>query len=204
MQVHARISSEWRRRMIFLGAMIWGSALWFAYDGYIAWPAEESRYQTLVELTADSIEEGDKITDKNPVVKQAWQTYAAQNDLKSKVPKHRSEGDLTGQRGAAGVIAVIGFIFTAWVLLQHRRSVRAEGETITGASGEQVDFDSIVDMDRHKWETKGIAYAIYLKDGKKKRLCLDDHKFIGCEAIILEAEKRIADRSPETEAASET
>ncbi len=57
MQVDARISSEWRKRMICMGAMIWGSALWFAYDSYIAWPAEAERYQTLVEITADIVPE---------------------------------------------------------------------------------------------------------------------------------------------------
>ena len=88
--------------------------------------------------------------------------------------------------------------------LQHRKSVRADGEIITGAGGEKVEFDRIVDTDRRKWETKGIAYAIYEKDGKKRRLCLDDHKFIGAEEILLEAERRIKARAKtNNEAASD-
>jgi hypothetical protein len=204
MQVDARISKEWRKRMFFMGFMIWGSALWFAYDGYVAWPAEEERYQKLVELTADLVEEGEKITDKNPEVKRTWEAFAAENDLKSKVPKHRSQGDLSGQRGIAGFGTPIGLIFSVWVWLQHRKSVRADGEIITGAGGEKVEFDRIVDTDRRKWETKGIAYAIYEKDGKKRRLCLDDHKFIGAEEILLEAERRIKARAKtNNEAASD-
>ena len=77
----------------------------------------------------------------------------------------------------------------------HTRKVTAEGEVIIGASGERVELDWITKMDRRKWEKKGIAYAIYEEGGKLKRLCLDDHKFAGCEAIILEAEKRIKARS---------
>jgi len=50
-------------------------------------------------------------------------------------------------------------------------------------------------MDRRKWVSKGIAYALYEENGKKRRLCLDDHKFAGCEAIIKEAESRIAART---------
>lgn len=197
MQVHARISTEWRRRMIFMALMIWGSALWFAYDGYIAWPAEEKRYQQLVVLTADIVDEDHKPTKKDPEVVRAWQRYAEQNDLKTKVPKNRTAGDLAGQRGIAGVMALGGTLFLIWFGLQHRRSVRVEGEIITGASGETVNFDQIVDVDRHKWENKGIAYAIYEQNGKRRRLCLDDHKFIGCEAIILEAERRLKDQSTE-------
>jgi len=190
--------------MFFMGFMIWGSALWFAYDGYVAWPAEEERYQKLVELTADLVEEGEKITDKNPEVKRTWEAFAAENDLKSKVPKHRSQGDLSGQRGIAGFGTLIGLIFSVWVWLQHLKSVRAGGDMITGAGGEKVEFDRIVDTDRRKWETKGIAYAIYEKGGRKRRLCLDDHKFIGAEEILLEAERRIKARAKtNNEAASD-
>jgi hypothetical protein len=38
-------------------------------------------------------------------------------------------------------------------------------------------------------------------DGRNRRLCLDDHKFLGCVAIILEAERRIAERAAARSAA---
>jgi hypothetical protein len=195
MNVHARISKEWRRRMIMMALMLNGSGYWFCYDGYIAWPSEEKRYQQLVTLTAGIVAADEKPTDKNPEVVRAWSTYAAANDLPEKLPKHRSPGDLAGQRLIGGIFAGIGLAFVGWVALQHRKSVRADGDIITGPKGETVHLDSIVDMDRRKWASKGIAYAIYEKDGKRRRLCLDDHKFIGCEAIILEADRRIAARA---------
>ncbi|CAM3018021.1 hypothetical protein [Rariglobus hedericola] len=195
MNVQARISKEWRRRMTMMALMLNGSALWFCYDGFIAWPSEEARYQQLVTLTAGSLAVDETPTDKNPEVVRAWTAYAAANKLPEKLPKHRSEGDLSGQRTIGGILLAIGLGFVGWVLLQHRKSVRADGDIITGAGGETVHLDTIVDMDRRKWANKGIAYAIYEVDGKRRRLCLDDHKFIGCEAIILEAERRIAARS---------
>jgi hypothetical protein len=204
MNVHARISKEWRRRMIMMALMLNGSALWFCYDGYIAWPAEEARHQQLLTLTAGTLAPDEKPDDKNPEVVRAWTDYAAKNDLPAKLPKHRSPGDLSGQRIIGNIFLAIGLSFVGWVLLQHRKSVRAEGDLITGANGETVHLDSIVEMDRRKWANKGIAYAIYEKDGKRRRLCLDDHKFIGCEAIILEADRRIAARAgtPEQPSAS--
>jgi hypothetical protein len=177
--------------MMFMGAMIWGTALWFAYDGYIAWPAEEERYQQLVVLTADIVPEGQKPKEKNPEVKRAWEGYAAEHDLKSKVPKNRTDGALAFQRRTAGIACGLGILFTFWVVLQHRKSVRAEGEVIIGAEGQRITFDEIIEVDRSKWEKKFIAYAIYERDGKRRRLCLDDHKFVGAETIILEAEKRL-------------
>lgn len=205
MQVHARISKEWRRRMVFMFIMLFGSALWFLYDGYIAWPAETQRHETLRAIADRMIEAGEvkdsKELLKDPALVRAWERHARENDLPLKVPKHRSDGDLAGQRISGFVLLVGSAIFAAWVAWNHRLSVRAEGDVVIGACGRQVHLDSIVEIDRRKWASKGIAYAIYEADGRRRRLTLDDHKFLGCEAIILEAERRIAARatpSPET------
>ena len=195
MQVHARISKEWRRRMTMLFIMLFGSTLWFLYDGYVAWPAETKRFEIYQEMAEKLIAEGQATDEKDPALEQAWTRHAEKNQLSTKVPKHRSPDDLSGQRIAGWVLFAGAAIFTAWVVWNHTRSVRADGDIITGASGQQVHLDTIVEMDRRKWASKGIAYAIYEVDGKRRRLCLDDHKFLGCEAIILEAEKRIAARS---------
>jgi hypothetical protein len=202
MTVHARISKEWRRRMTIMAIMLNGSALWFCYDGLIAWPSEAKRYAQLETVTADIVAEGTKPTGEDPAVTRAWATYAKTHDLPVKVPKNRTPGDISGQRIIGGIFLAIGLSFVGWVALQHRKSVRADGDVITGADGETVHLDSIVEIDRRKWANKGIAYAIYEKDGKRRRLCLDDHKFIGCEAIILEADRRIAARAETPPAAS--
>jgi hypothetical protein len=94
-----------------------------------------------------------------------------------------------------GVLTSLAVLFGIWILWNHRLSVRAEGDLITGASGQQVHLDSIIATDRKKWKKKGIAYAIYEENGKQKRLTLDDHKFAGCEEILLEAERRIEARA---------
>lgn len=195
MQVHARISKEWRRRMIFMFAMIFGSGLWFLSDGYWMWPAETKRHEVFAEMAEKLVAEGRARDEEDPTVTRAWEKLAEERDWPTKVPKHRSEGDLAFQRWAGWILFGAGAGFAGWVAWNHTRSVRAEGDLITGASGEQVHLDSIVEMDRRKWANKGIAYAIYEVNGKRRRLTLDDHKFLGCEAIILEAEKRIAARA---------
>ena len=50
MQVVARISKEWRRRMLFMFFMIAGMAGWFLYDGHILWPDEGKRYVEYAEI----------------------------------------------------------------------------------------------------------------------------------------------------------
>ena len=194
MNVNARISKEWRRRMLFMYIMIAGIASWFLSDGYYFWPNEDKRYQEYAKILDELVESGKAEDAKSPSVQIAWQRHAREAKHSSKVPKERSDESIGEQIKIGRVMMLGSLIFLSWIAWNHRRSVRADGNTVIGASGERVELDSIVATDRKKWRKKGIAYAIYEHNGKTKRLCLDDHKFAGCEAILLEAESRIKAR----------
>ena len=194
MEVNARISTEWRKRMLFMFFMIFGIAAWFLSDGYYFWPNEDKRFDEYTEILDGLVESGKAEDAESSSVQIAWQRHAREQGYKSKVPKERTDSAIGEQRVIGWVMMGGSLVFLAWIGWNHTRSVRAEGEIVIGASGERVELDSIVATDRKKWKNKGIAYAIYEVAGKQKRLCLDDHKFAGCEAILLEAEKRIKAR----------
>ena len=195
MEVVARISREWRRRMLFMFFMIFGIAAWFLYDGYILWPDEAQRHTEYLEIKDALIEAGDVVDEKSTSVRLAWERHARELDYRRNIPKERTEGDIRDQRVIGWTMMVGALLYGAWIAWNHTRQVRAEGEIVIGASGERVGLDSIIAIDRKKWKDKGIAYGIYKKGGKQRRLCLDEHKFKGCEAIIIEAEKRIKARA---------
>lgn len=195
MDVVAQISKEWRRRMLFMFFMIFGIAAWFLYDGYILWPDEGQRYTEYAEIRDDLIEAGDAVDDESSAVTLAWQRHAREAGYRSNVPKERTDAAIREQRVIGWVMMTGALVFGLWIVWNHTRKVTAEGEIVIGASGERVELDSIFSVDRKKWKNKGIAYAIYEDSGKQRRLCLDEHKFKGCEAIILEAEKRIKARA---------
>jgi len=194
MEVNARISTEWRKRMLFMFFMIFGIAAWFLSDGYYFWPNEDKRFDEYTEILGGLVEAGKAEDAESSSVQIAWQRHAREQGYKSKVPKERTDSAIGEQRVIGWVMMGGSLVFLAWIGWNHTRSVRAEGEIVIGASGERVELDSIVATDRKKWKNKGIAYAIYEVAGKQKRLCLDDHKFAGSEAILLEAEKRIKAR----------
>lgn len=199
MEVNARISKEWRKRMLFLFFMIFGMASWFLSDGYYYWPKGAEQHAEYVRIKDELIESGKAVDEESSSVQLAWQRFAKEAGYKgTKIPKERTESGIREQRVIGWTMMTGACLFGLWIAWNHKRSVQAEGEIVIGASGERVELDSIVAMDRKKWKNKGIAYAIYEVDGKQKRLCLDDHKFAGCEAIILEAEKRINDRASST------
>jgi hypothetical protein len=174
--------------------MISGIGGWFLSDGYYFWPNEAERFEAYSEIKDGLIEAGKAEDEESSSVRLAWQRYAKEQGYSSKIPKERTDADIGEQVMIGWVLCVGAVLFGAWVAWNHTLRVTAEGEVVTGSNGTQVELDSIIKIDRKKWENKGIAYAIYEVDGKQRRLTLDDHKFEGCEAIILEAEQRIKAR----------
>ena len=194
MEVVARISKEWRRRMLFMFFMIFGIAAWFLYDGYILWPDEAQRHVEYLEIKDTLIEAGDAVDEESTSVRLAWERHAREMDYRRNIPKERMDDDIREQRVIGWVMIIGALLYGVWIAWNHTRQVSAEGDIVIGASGERVDINSIAAIDRKKWKDKGIAYGIYEEGGKQRRLCLDEHKFRGCEAIIIEADQRIKAR----------
>jgi hypothetical protein len=195
MEILARISKEWRRRMLFMFFMLFGMGSWFLSDGYIYWPNEGARYQEFSKIADELIESGKATDAESSSVRLAWQRYAKEVDYRTGIPSERKQSDIHDQRVIGWFILIGSLLFGLWICWNHTRSVRTEGELVMGASGEKIQLDDIIEIDRKKWAKKGIVYGIYVVKGKRRRLTLDDHKFAGCEAIILEAERRIKERS---------
>ena len=194
MEVVARISKEWRRRMLFMFFMIFGIAAWFFYDGYILWPDEAQRHVEYHEIKDTLIEAGDAVDEESTSVRLAWERHAREMDYRRNIPKERMDDDIREQREIGWVMIIGALLYGVWIAWNHTRQVSAEGDIVIGASGERVDINSITAIDRKKWKDKGIAYGIYEEGGKQRRLCLDEHKFRGCEAIMIEADQRIKAR----------
>ena len=204
-KVDARISKEWRRRMLFMLFMVSGIAAWFLYDGYVVWPAEAERHAEFVAIEAKLVESGkiEAVEHKahgeelNHYLRIEWERHAKQAGYKRKIPKERTDASISEQRTIGWVMMSGSALFGLWVLWNHQLRIETEGDVVIGTGGQRVELDSIVKIDRSKWESKGIAYAIYEDSGKQQRLCLDGHKFAGCEVIIVEAERRIQVRNAE-------
>ena len=195
MIVEARISKQWRRRMLFMLFMLVAIGAWFLSDGYYYWPKEAERHAAYTQIVSTLVASGDAKDADSSSVQLAWQRYAKEAGYKgSKVPKERTEASIVNQRNIAWALLLISALFALWVAWNHRLSVRVTGDTITCTKGQQVQFDTIVEIDRKKWKSKGIAYAVYKVGDKKRRLTLDAHKFAGCDAIIAEADRRVSER----------
>ena len=181
--------------MLFMFFLIFGIAAWFFYDGYILWPDEARRHAEYLEIKDTLIEAGDAVDEESTSVRLAWERHAREMDYRRNIPKERTDDKIREQRVIAWAMMIVALLHGVWIAWNHTRQVRAEGNIVIGASGERVDIDSITKKKKKKWKNKSIAYGIYEEGGKPRRLCLDEHKFKGCEAIIIEADKRIKARA---------
>jgi len=188
--------------MLFMFFMIFGIGAWFLSDGYIYWPGEAERHAEFLKIEEELIASGkieaqeEKVHGKevNEYLRIEWERFARENDYATKIPKEREPSAIREQRVIGWVMVGGSLLFLVWIGWNHTLKVVAKGDMVTGTDGKEVHLDSIIKIDRKKWDSKGIAYAIYLDGEKERRLCLDDHKFEGCEAIMLEAERRIKER----------
>jgi hypothetical protein len=194
MDVVARVSKEWRRRMLFMFFLIFGIAAWFFYDGYILWPDEAQRHIEYLEIKDTLIESGVAVDRESTSVRLAWERHAREMNYMRNIPRERTDGDIKEQRVIGWAMMIVALLHGVWIAWNHTRQVSAEGDIVIGVSGERVEIDSITAIDRKKWKNKSIAYGIYEEGGKPRRLCLDEHKFRGCETIITEADRRIKAR----------
>jgi len=98
MEVNARISTEWRKRMLFMFFMIFGIAAWFLSDGYYFWPNEDKRFDEYNEILDGLVEAGKAADTESSSVQIAWQRHAREQGYKSKVPKERTDSAIGEQR----------------------------------------------------------------------------------------------------------
>jgi hypothetical protein len=191
MHIIARISHEWRKRMLILFCMYFGIALWFMSDGYYFWPQEQSRYQEYSQLLDELKSTGKAKDAESSAFKLEWQRKAKSAGYKNKAPKERTPDAINEQRLIGWVTLIGSLIFAAWIAWSHTRKVCLNEDHILDSKGASVPLSAIESVDKKHWKNKGIAYGLYSIETKAMRICLDAHKFKGCDKIIAEVERRI-------------
>jgi hypothetical protein len=161
--VVAHASNEYRIKRYIMVALIVGMSLYFLYDGFIGYPAENERASQL----GNQIEEAKKAGNEAEVSRLAKE----RTDL-----KYHTDLDIRLQKQLGMALLPISIALLAWALYNSRGAYRLVGNTLKVPGHPQVPLDSIVEIDRTRWDRKGIAYIFYQLDGstEKKRIRLDD------------------------------
>jgi hypothetical protein len=188
MPLVARASTTVRNKNILIILLCAAFAGWFAYDGYVGWPAANDR---LVNYMRDAmIPDGRVSPDFKPDL-DAWkgwtnETPAGQakmdalvNSVKNrtKVEGWKSPADIRLQRWI--VLLLIGVTGGSvwWFFHCQKRRALADDTTVSPAPGVVVPWDQITRVDNTRWKSTGIVEITFPgPDGREKRAKFDDYE----------------------------
>lgn len=193
MAIRATASKNYLMRLGLVGLFCLAGALWFSYDGFVTYPARRARgleYVKFVEEHQD-MEELERV--------EAWKKYATGKGWSADIPLDEDTGEpikqykINGQFIYAGVagLAALGFLSRLGYMLG--RWVESDDEGLRNKAGQQAKFADITQIDKKRWQSKGIAFVHYQTGGGAGRIRLDDFYYdrTPTKAILRQVEAHI-------------
>jgi hypothetical protein len=116
------------------------------------------------------------LTSKLEAANKAGDKEAAIEIRKNKLvlqPLH-SDTDILWQKRLAYGLPVLSACMLAWFLYNSRGEYRLSGNVLSVPGHPPVALEDILEVDKHLWDRKGIAYIICKTNAGKIRLRLDD------------------------------
>lgn len=193
MPIRANISQGFVWRLGLVTLFCFGMALWFLYDGVVAWPRQ--REQILADPELSERAEVFQKLKKEGREKHDWPSIAQERGWPTNDPElPRTEVEILGQYVLAGMLVPPALFFLFRFLRARKRWVEADEAGLRASWGQQLQFDQIVLLNKKQWAKKGIAKITYEQGGRKRRFILDDWKFEAdpTVSILREVEARIA------------
>jgi hypothetical protein len=173
----------YRWKHLIMAALMIAGGFWFAYDGWVRWPAENARAaQVQRDLEA------------------AKQQRAEQTKIDSlaaelgRISKH-TELDLLIQKILAFALPAFGLFWGGWTLWETRGHYEMAGDVLHVPGHPPVTYDDIRRIDKRKWDRKGVAFVHYDHGNPPKPgiLKLDDFAYdrTGTDAILERIERNV-------------
>lgn len=159
----AKAAAYYRGTRYTMVVLLLAAAGWFAYDGWKGWPAENERHRQNNAALDAAKKAGDeaKMTALN---KDPYTTM-----------KEHSDSDIQLQRRLAMALPLAAAGFLIWALYNSRGAYKLTGDTLEIPGHPPVKLDEIQEIDKEKWDRKGIAYLTYrTAAGESGQIRLDD------------------------------
>lgn len=178
----ARISHEYTRRLVVLSLVLLGFGVACVYDGVWRYPEHNRRYAKYEGFVSRR--------DADRGWKKEWAAYARSQGWDVEPPDHHSALDIRMQFVTAVLCLPLGIGSVVLFALNRRRRFSAKDDGLHGWRGTVIPYEAISQIDKALWDSKGIAVAWATVKGARRRVALDDWKWVGMEAILDEVERR--------------
>lgn len=166
--IRADVHLPYFKKFLWIAIAALGYAAWSAYDGFIAYP-EKLRIAVAYEALPDT-EAG----------RQQWRQVATENGWPPGIPTKTAEKmrSLIASQFLAIVVCGIAatFLLLKW-WRAHGTWIEGDESTFRNSRGTEFSLANLTEINRRKWEDKGIAVLKYTEGGKTRKFVLDDFKF---------------------------
>lgn len=188
MVIRSNISPKYLFRLIIVGLICSAGALWFLYDGLVTYPNQRVRAEEFIRFSEEhaDLDEKDRLDKWNEYAKkQGWPTGNPGEPYK--------KYDINEQFFYAGGAGLIALGFLSRFVYMWPRWVECDDDTLRDKAGHETKLANIKELNKKRWDSKGIAFVHYEKDGKPERIRLDDfyYDLDTTRAILRHIEKNI-------------
>ncbi len=160
----ARAGRYYRNARYLMFLIIVSIGAWFIYDGFVAYPANNRRYDDLVQQLARM--EKDPARDESVYLSVTLQV---------KSMSRHDEFSILLQKVLGFALPPIGIGLLIRWLRSSRGEIRLENGVLTIPGSPPVPLHAIDEIDKELWDRKGILTAYYtLEDNTTGKFILDD------------------------------
>jgi hypothetical protein len=171
-QITAGPASYYRMTRYIMAIACIGMGLWFGYDGFIGWPKENTKLQTILDDLNSIIDDRDHTAD--PAKKDSLGEQFRTLDEESKRYKTHSPTDMKLQKVLFFALPPAGILIIAIALYRSRGRYHLSGTTFSAPGHPPISLDQITHIDKRLWDRKGIAYLDFEAAGAQGTITLDD------------------------------
>lgn len=166
MKHKAAMVMGYRVRLLIISLMLLLFTAWCAYDGFVAYPEQKELYEKYLQVTENA-----------PLAEKAWVEYAQANGLPTSEPSETTQMDIYTQYIMGGALLPIGLFMLAVFFITGTKWIGVDDDALVASGGKRATWDSIRDLDKSRWKTKGIAVVYFNHQGKPDKITLDDWKY---------------------------
>ncbi len=180
--------------LIGLAALAFGA--WHLKDGLVTYPALREMADAY-ELLQGPLDENGKSEIADGELQANWQALAAENEWPEDVPKLNDEIDnlLLYNYFIGAIFTTIGLACLFLGLTTIGKWVELKDGVLSDKRGNSINIKDIVEIDKKRWEKKGLATLTAKSGGETKRMILDDLKFdrASVDEMLLHIEQTIGE-----------
>lgn len=176
MDLRAETENRFLIKYLLIGLLCFGFFVYSAYDAFIGYPGMLPRAEAWQKLLEDeSLTEDER--------RNQWKAVSEEQGWSSKRPTKKEDVAHVKQTIIWNyAFMAIGLAVAAPCLIWYFNTkgswIEAKGETLRHSSGQEIDVNTITEIDKRRWEKKGIAIVhASSPSGLPEKFFIDDLKF---------------------------